>query len=426
MPTKTCHSKAGAQASKMTKVKGKAGLMPIEKYVKASDISPHLDIFIRRQSSSIPIKKSDRPTRLEEVVNKWIKEFSQAKSYERRALVPIITQELADGGCRFLVLSEEKGPGGMPLYERVFSTRQIHAKMNRVLAQAVKAYEATDEGKAEKQKQEMIKRAVEFATASKPPVQVPVAAASVPKSVGTTASPAIESQAPPKSLFWPILSRDKSAMHAPLLTRNASMLSILSGTHSVDCLIGSMIGDGVFSELPKAVQTYSMDDSANHMSVEAQADAYNLQRQSSLGSTTMLSFEEWTRNMPKSPLVFKHISNELQDALAPPLNGPASAAVAFAGSGKLEKHVGFDATCVSPALSASTAPTSNVASGSVSSHHDHSTVDGSIGRDQPSVSILVRLNRLELTVLALLHENVNLRQLFNERLMAEASPFAPN
>jgi hypothetical protein len=311
-------------------------------------------------------------------------------------------QDLMSEGCRFLSLAKERPPGDHSLFERTDSTRKIHEKIKRELQRAVKAYEECAEFKAECDSQAFdLKKAL----AKKAPL--------IPQLIKDV-SPTDDTQ--PKTLCNALLPRDKTA--APLLNRNTSMLSVLSGTHSVDCLIGSLINEGVFAELPKTVETNMHMEDSKTFSVEEQADSFNLgmsHPQESLGRAGSNSFEGFVRRMPQmTPPAVKTLCGNVATpaaAMLPPMKAPAFPSVpqapnAVADVANNDANRGFDS--VSPSSTLNAAPSngtfSNLSTQKVSKILTHEELV------RMPTSWLFRLSRLEETVVALLNDNIDLRR----------------
>ena len=396
--------------------------------ILGSEISPHCDIIIGRSAPLDLRRKKKGKTILEQMVRKWIKDFAEGRTSERRKMIPVIAQDLLTEGCRFLESAYVLSPTGELQYYRTDDTRQIHTKIRNIMSKEVKIYEEWKAKHPPKTSPPPPKTPPPVVTQ---PLMLPVAppeAAAV--SPSTDATPVAER--PPKAMFYPILPREKTT--APFLTRNSSMLSILSGTHSVDGLIGSLVGDGVFGDIPKSFESQQQlsRQESKCFSVEEQADTYALgmlHPQESMGQQTSSSFEEWTRDMQMSPPLCKLVRNHsLMMPPTPALNSSTSyqSVISMLSQGK--QFDGSVVAQISPTLSMNLTPASDSVNELTSSNYlnvrHRAPARTSMGGMSQSCS--TRLARLEQAVAALLRDNVDLRRLLNERPAPQAPVAATN
>lgn len=367
-------------------------------FIQASEVSSHLDVLLRGTNRSIKVaKESEHSILFEEVIQASVEDYAKAKPYVRRKMIPDIVKKLNNYGCRFLQVADKRNAKGQIQFVRVYKTRKIHSKILRTLTQAVKAYEAAHGTNLHK-----------YSAPLKPTDQVPstVSIAAQSRDEPPNSEHLLETQ------FHPILSREKTP--APLLTRNASILSILSGAQSIDCLIGSMVGEGIFGDLPKAVETYRQISDSKRFSMEDMMDVPalgELRPQESLGRCLSMSFEELSRE-PKE----KSQSSQCLDHLPLPQTYhnvfPATGNPHFQAMFPNGEHDGVGGVHVpcasSPSSGCATPATESVG---ILKEEMKSEASGAINVGSTPTSVLKRMKRLENTVAALLQDNIDLRRL---------------
>jgi hypothetical protein len=413
--------------------------------VLPSDLTHRLDILIGSRggrSFSKAHAHGQGNSLLTEVVSTWLNDYKEAKPWVRRKMIPMITQQLYAGGCRFLLAADKTAKGEKPHYVRTYDTRKIHAKIIRVLNNAIKGLEPTNTAS------KCAKKAMSKATA---PVStglesrsgaptVPVTEPAPEPLTSTSAAPSSEAAPDPTNpLISPSLSRNASM--APFLARNASMLSIMStGNQSIDCLIGNMLGDGVFNDPPKSIDAHMQQPQScvsHNFSVEQQAASLGMMPPPPLGQATLsrgMTYGETAATM--GDWGHMRYSNSSSDFLTTPKH--LKSCFMLFPSSSLPQHpsqgcsVQFDAS--SPTVISNSTRSEIYQHPTVSFHPPHGpgpsssatrhvtppmssdslsemTDDAGQQRSHLQASWLVRLERLEQTVGSLLQDNQDLRSL---------------
>jgi hypothetical protein len=214
-----------------------------ETIITRNEISPHLDVIIGGRYSGGHKKTQDTEIFLHETVQQWLEDYKNAKQYERRQMIPLIAQQLIAGGCRFIKAAQERTSKGKVQYVRTHDTRKIHAKVARVIKQAVKE-------SMQQNKSRPVQVFPAFSTPSASPLVVQSRSKEQNDSPVSPSLPSTSILLAPSIPSPPLLTRELS-LAAPFLARNTSLFSVMSSTHSVDCLIGTMLSDGIFGDSKK-------------------------------------------------------------------------------------------------------------------------------------------------------------------------------